>query len=169
MLIAGRKRSGKDTFAKCVERSFLDAGKSVAILSFADPLKDIMGITLGMTPSELETAKNDDAVYRGYLQRFGTEAMKKYFGDSVWVDLMLKRIKEYSYKDVILIPDFRFPIEALEGALTIKVARASQQVQTDLHASETALEDYVFDTIVTNDGTIEDLQVYTDKLIKDNL
>jgi len=167
VLIAGRKRSGKDTFAKCLKHSYAEAGQSVAILSFADPLKDIMSITLGMTHAQLDTAKNSNPTYRGYLQRFGTEAMKKYFGDAVWVDIMRKRIADHSSTDVILIPDFRFPIEALEGALTVKVTRSSQKPQTDPHASETALESYLFNKVISNDGTIEDLQDLSNNLIKD--
>ena len=63
-----------------------------------------------------------------------------------------------------IITDVRFPNEAQaikerEG-LIIRVVRNSVAAdKVNLHPSETALDDYKVDQIITNDGTLEELLV----------
>lgn len=160
--LSGRKRSGKDWTATAIKQQLESHGYSVEVMSFAEPLKDIASIILDMPLSELELAKNNnDAIYqtgsyykeylttfRSLLQRLGTEAMKKYFGKSVWYDLLINRI-EQSSADYILVPDYRFPEETIPGALTVRIYSTSVDL-TDNHISETALDDFVFDHVLDN-------------------
>ena len=160
--ISGRKRSGKDWTATAIKQQLELHGYSVEVMSFAEPLKDIASIILDMPLSDLEFAKNNnDAVYRTgsydneylttfrlLLQKLGTEAMKKHFGESVWYDLLINRI-EQSSADCILVPDYRFPEETIPGALTVRIHSTSVDL-TDNHISETALDDYIFDHVLDN-------------------
>ncbi len=160
--ISGRKRSGKDWTATAIKQQLELHGYSVEVMSFAEPLKDIASIILDMPLFDLELAKNNnDAVYRTgsydnehlttfrlLLQKLGTEAMKKHFGESVWYDLLINRI-EQSSADYILVPDYRFPEETIPGALTVRIYSTSVDL-TDNHISETALDDFVFDHVLDN-------------------
>ena len=160
--LSGRKRSGKDWTATAIKQQLESHGYSVEVLSFAEPLKDIASIILDMPLSDLESAKNNnDSIYqtgsyyneylttfRSMLQKLGTEAMKKYFGDFVWYDLLINRI-EQSSADYILVPDYRFPEETIPGALTVRIHSTSVDL-TDNHISETALDDFVFDHVLDN-------------------
>lgn len=160
--LAGRKRSGKDWTATAIKEQLEAHGYSVEVMSFAEPLKDIASIILDMPLFDLELAKNNnDLVYRAgsydneylttfrsLLQKLGTEAMKKYFGNTVWYDLLVNRI-EQSSADYILVPDYRFPEETIPGALTVRIYSTSVDL-TDNHISETALNDFVFDHVLDN-------------------
>ena len=160
--LSGRKRSGKDWTATAIKQQLELHGYSVEVMSFAEPLKDIASIILDMPLSDLEFAKNTDAyllestnsqpeyltTFRLLLQKLGTEAMKKHFGESVWYDLLIKRI-EQSSADYILVPDYRFPEETIPGALTVRIYSTSVDL-TDNHISETALDDFVFDHVLDN-------------------
>ena len=90
ILLAGRKRCGKDWTATAIKQQLESHGYSVEVMSFAEPLKDIASIILDMPLSELEFAKNTDAYllestnsqpeyltsFRSLLQKLGTEAMR---------------------------------------------------------------------------------------------
>ena len=160
--LSGRKRSGKDWTASAIKQQLESHGYSVEVMSFAEPLKDIASIILDMPLSDLEFAKNTDAyllestnsqpeyltTFRLLLQKLGTEAMKKHFGESVWYDLLINRI-EQSSADYILVPDYRFPEETIPRALTVRIYSTSVDL-TDNHISETALDDFVFDHVLDN-------------------
>ena len=169
IMIGHRKRSGKDTVAALLA----DMG-NVEIMRFADPMKRIVSTSLGCTLGELEQWKNDggcvtlpDGAWvdaRVLLQRFGTEAMKPEFGDSVWVGLLNARANA-SKADFVVVPDFRFPCELLPGAVTVYVDRPDLPDPDD-HISERALEGYAYDYVVLNDGTLEDLRLQVESLAR---
>ena len=156
--LSGRKRSGKDWTAAAIKQQLELHGYSVEVMSFAEPLKDIASIILDMPLSDLELAKNSGCsvyngteyltTFRSMLQKLGTEAMKKYFGKSVWYDLLINRI-EQSSADYILVPDYRFPEETIPGALTVRIYSTSVDL-TDNHISETALDNHIFDHVLDN-------------------
>jgi len=157
ILVAGRKRSGKDAFAKILQDEATLQGKTSEVMSFADPMKDIMRITLGITAEELDALKNNtDRPHRGYLQRFGNDAMKPYFGDKVWFNMLCKKI-DNSTADIVIVPDFRFAEERVPGAMAINMYRPSLGANTDTHSSENGLVGFEFDVTVRNDGTLANL------------
>lgn len=164
LLIAGQKRSGKDTLARFVKEELEHLGKSARVISFAQPMKEIIAVTLGISMEELDDLKNNsDNPHRGYLQRFGTEAMKPWFGKNVWADLAIKKIQE-AEEEIIIISDFRFPEEGekfptLFDTTTVKVIRKGLPTDlSDLHISERALEDFKFSGEIYNDGDLIDLK-----------
>lgn len=142
-------------------------------MAFADPIKQILAKTLGMTVNKLEEHKNkhtplltcetlepsgEEQIYpitdfRRIHQDFG-EATKSVFGSSIWVTLTLSNIMK-SKKDIIIITDLRFEIEyntlevcnhMLGKDLTTIQVQGVESV--DKHISEKPLNvpfDYVLD------------------------
>ena len=161
ILINGKKRAGKDFFASLLYAELVRTGASAAVLSFADPIKDIMSVTLNIARDELDEFKNSTApVYiqnkhvsdaRQILQNFGTEAMKKYFGEDVWVNL-LHASAEKTKAEFIIVPDFRFFSEHLPGSVTVRILNHDIYSASDLHRSENELNEFNFDYELDNTG-----------------
>jgi len=168
ILINGKKRSGKDFSAKLLKAKLEEKGYWVEIMSFADPIKEIISKTFNMSEELLDEFKNDKinlyaytkdadlqliANFREILQNFGNEAMKSVFGESVWVLHLLKRITPRV--DFVIVPDFRFHSEAqalAPGDKTLKIRNDDLEDDGDTHASETELKDFVFDFEIDNTG-----------------
>lgn len=161
ILVNGKKRSGKDFFAQTLKAEFEKLGKTAEVMSFAEPLKDIIAETFDITHKQLDDWKNlaepvgtirqkmsgvDYTVltdFRLILQKFGTEAMKRFFGEDVWVKLLAERAYK-STADFIIVPDFRFLSEDIPGAITVKIKNANFDNAGDLHRSETELDSFAF-------------------------
>jgi len=180
ILINGSKRSGKDLSADILKFNFESRGKRVEKMSFAEPMKQIISETFGITLDELEEYKNLPCRYpvsiydgeyckceckvtnfRTILQRFGTEAMKPVFGEYVWAGLGLAKAQE-SDADVVIFSDFRFDLEyALFGELyrdeliTIHIQGGEKG---DGHSSEQPL-DIEFDYEIDNTNKDQNLHV----------
>lgn len=151
--ISGKKRHGKDTVALMLSEAFPNS----KILSFAEPMKRILATVLNMSLEELDAKKNVDNEYRVYLQRLGNEAMKPIFGDDVWYKLMLDKIRTYPSDTIIIIPDWRFIVEAMPDSYKIRVTRPSIPVGHDIHASELELDTYegFTYTLINPEGAFE--------------
>jgi hypothetical protein len=169
ILIAGKKRSGKNYTAEMLQSMLLKKNISCETFSFAEPLKDIVAKTFLISQSELEDYKNNPNRYkimlkdnegsnsriltdfRQVLNDLGTPIMKSYFGDNIWVNLTENKIKK-SQSKVIIISDFRFPVEKLQmkdtKVSTIRVNREGLE-HSDL-VSENSLNDFVFDYEIDN-------------------
>lgn len=111
--------------------------------------------------------------FRRTLQRMGTEVGREILGDNVWVDATINRIaRERSLADNIVIPDTRFPNEASavhvrseSRNFVVRVTRPGVGPVTD-HPSETSLDNYDFDYVLPNDGTLGDLGFRVDELME---
>ena len=194
VLISGYKRSGKDFVANLLAEQLRSCYKTVEILSFATPLKQVVASTFDITLKQLEDYKNaeDDILchidnakihhnlhtisMRKILQRFGTEAARPVFGNNVWSNLMNEKIKT-SAKDVIIIPDYRFDEEfksiAANGVnpLVLRVDNKNY-VPKDEHASEvlpTEGSTYIVDNTDKDDGIVDQIQAYTYYLLDEHL
>ena len=162
-MIAGLKRSGKDTFGDLLNNHLTDADVNVLKIGFADAMKTIISVTLGITEQQLDERKNDTSFpHRGYLQRFGSDAMKPIFGEYVWSNIVNDRIRQED-PDVVIITDFRFPVECdnmIISPNTVRVDRASVTPDPGfIHISEKALDGFKFHDTIKNDGSLEDLNV----------
>lgn len=186
ILVNGKKRSGKDYFANQLQEELDNQGYSSEIMSFADPLKLIVADTFGITTEELDNYKNKSTpvgvIHYGYetdscskitdfrliLQRFGTEAMKPWFGEDVWVTLLLERARDLDV-DFVIVPDFRFSIEDIDGSITVKIRNDDvEKNSTDDHASENELNDFVFDYTIDNSGykdLTDDVQSFITQIV----
>lgn len=124
--------------------------------------------------------------YREMLQRVGTEAMRNNIHEDVWINALFSEYKPDGYRDKggtsleakfvkgkieeikgnieyiypnWIITDMRFPnemraVERKDG-ITIRLQRGIET--NEGHPSETALDLFQFDYVVTNNGTIEEL------------
>lgn len=128
------------------------------------------------------------------LQLLGTECGRKIIHPNVWVNATMADYigKDYStctcgydnpncnHEDITeypnwIITDTRFPNEAdavkSRGGINIRLKRIETDLRTiNQHESETALDDYSFDYVIDNNGTIEDLIIKVKEiLIKENI
>lgn len=166
VLIHGKKRAGKDYFAKILGSHLEVEGKTVKIMAFADPIKEILATSLSISVEELNRMKNEksdiveiDDNYdqwvltdtRRLIQNFGTEAMHTHFGKDVWVN-MLKRNAQMSKVDYVLVPDFRFLHENISST-TIRIQNDEiDNACDDNHTSENELKDFEFKYTIDNTG-----------------
>ena len=105
---------------------------------------------------------------RQLLQYFGTEIMQKYFGKRVWINSTMQNRSEYT-----IISDLRFieeynTVKEKKG-IVIYVNRPNYEFGQ--HASEREmkelLENYKYDFIINNNGSIEDLFNQVKELINE--
>lgn len=167
--ISGKATAGKDTVAYYYSKYCKDR---CTILHFADSLKDCcqgLLIPFGTYDMSLQETKKliipwmgKDYTVRNLLQDIGN-AFRDGITPDFWVNIMIGKIAAINKNgsiDTILIPDVRYPnefrmIKDLGGEVW-RVERPNIEVMN--HISETALDDYTFDKVIENNGTITDLQ-----------
>jgi len=89
------------------------------------------------------------------------------FGEDVWTKLTIEKC---TCDDVLyIIDDFRFPIEHLDGATTVRIHRAvlPDNLMNTQHISEIALDDFEFDITIANNGSFKELEAKAEKLLED--
>ena len=130
--------------------------------SFANKLKQCLSNILNVSISKFEDNefKKSEVEWLGItvrelLQKFGT-AIRNEVSDDFWVKACLNNLEE---GDDYLITDVRFKSEAkgikdLEGII-VRVNREGAGAGN--HISEIDLDDYSFDYVINNDGSMEDL------------
>jgi hypothetical protein len=179
--IGGYKRSGKDTISKMIANHYESNGKLVDIFHYADPLKQIAASIFNISLEALDEFKNnktnlwrfdnyDNAYlitdFREVLMKIGNEAIKPIFGNDVWQRIMFEKI-EKSEADIIIIPDFRFKVEHIPNAVTIRINNSDIVNDTD-HPSETELLDFDFNMSIDNTSytqTQEEVSYYCEQMI----
>lgn len=101
---------------------------------------------------------------RKFLQWLGTDIFRNKVDKDFWIGAMRRQILHERGADLV-ITDVRFPNEAelleQEGYL-VRVTRGI--ALTDLHKSETALQNYDFPYIITNNDTFSSLYNQVDEL-----
>ena len=130
--------------------------------SFANKLKQCLSNILNVSISKFEDNefKKSEVEWLGMtvrelLQKFGT-AIRNEVSDDFWVKACLNNLEK---DDDCLITDVRFKSEAkgikdLEGII-VRVNREGAGAGN--HISEIDLDDYSFDYVINNDGSMEDL------------
>ena len=160
--LSGYARSGKDTVAELLVLNY-----GFKRMAFADGIRDAL-IALnpilhdGHRLNEVvqmygwDVAKAKDEVRR-LLQVMGTEVGRKLIHEDVWVWRLFNQIDT---DERIVIPDVRFPNEARmikeRGGEVWRINRHNHSAVND-HISERAMDNYMFDRVVYNDGTLDDL------------
>lgn len=162
ILISAKMQNGKDTFAELLKEELEVCNKKVLIAHYADLLKYICKTFFGWDG-------NKDGKGRSLLQYVGTDKIRNY-DDSYWVNFIIEFLKMfYDEWDYVIIPDTRFPNEVermkevfKNNTYTIRVTRPnfdSGATQEQLnHASETSLDDYDFETHISNCGSLDALR-----------
>ena len=102
-------------------------------------------------------AKRDFPDVRRLMQRFGTEAGRDLHGADVWVDALFRTVTP---GERVVIADVRFPNEYKairdRGGLIVRIVRPGIEAVND-HVSEHAIDGFVPDAIINNDGTVAEL------------
>lgn len=93
------------------------------------------------------------------MQLIGTECVRTIIHPNAWVNALFA---DYNSDKKWVITDTRFPNEANRikelGGVMVRIERPENcGMVVSNHESETALDNYDFDIVITNDGTIEDL------------
>lgn len=160
--LSGYARSGKDTVAELLCLNY-----GYKRVSFADPMRqalyvlspkldNIVRLSEYVDDYGWDVAKQNQEVRR-LLQVFGTEVGRKMFGLDFWINIALK---DLSGDTQVVISDVRFPNEAdaiakLGGSMW-RINRKNHSAVNG-HASEHAMDNYMFNHVIYNDGTLDDL------------
>lgn len=171
--LSGYARSGKDEAAKVLIEEF--GFKRVA---FADKLREVLyalnpvcgfqGNAFNMVLMPMYVQEVIDRYgWDGYketeygteirrlLQRLGTEAGRQTLWDSIWIDAALTGHPDDAR---LVITDTRFPNEAeaiIERGGSIWRIRRSGVGPANAHPSETSLDNWPFDCVLSNGSTLE--------------
>lgn len=178
--LIGRKRSGKDTFAAPLVEHY-----GYAKVAFADPLKaaalaadpilsaetfqdehwdhhtEVYRLSAAVELYGWEYTKDHFPEARRFLQALGTDAIRA-LDDDFWLRQGQAAIAaNVRAQTPTVVTDCRFPNEAdairQRGGVIVRIIRPGQDT-TDLHPSETALDDYRADYTIHNSTTAETLQ-----------
>lgn len=166
VLISGKSASGKDQFAKYLYNYLDNKDYRVLIIHFADAVKFFAKEYFNWNGEK-------DEAGRTLLQKLGTDIVRKAY-PTFWGEIVAKFISatEDSW-DFVLIPDWRFinegnivkkfnkqtytvRINRLNENGTYKLNPAFTKAQNE-HISEIELDNYDFDYMVDNSGTLTDL------------
>jgi hypothetical protein len=105
------------------------------------------------------------------LQTLGTDWGRRLYPD-VWVDYLFAHLTP-SETPLLCISDVRFPNEVRavlrNGGRVAKVTRPTGELPASGHASETSLDgfgDGLFDTVLRNEGSKDDLYVLVDEMLR---
>ena len=163
--LSGYARSGKDTVA-----GMLIGLHRYENVAFADTIRDLLFamdplIMHGDTPFRLqdiveskgwETAKTEYPEVRRLLQDLGVGG-RDLLDDNVWINAALK---DFNKEDRIVVTDVRFKNEAARiknmGGQIWRVNRINIGPAND-HISETDLDDWAFDGVITNNSDMPNL------------
>lgn len=162
--ISGKKWAGKDTLCTHILEALPERGVRRA---FADRLKEEVSIFLyptlkekGHTLKQIREMLDDPKTkeqFRLLMQWYGTEYRRNLFGEDYWLRMVDKWIEENQLPDntILIIPDTRFLSEIewikSKGGKIVLIERPCLK-NTDTHSSETELDHYKFDSVITNNN-----------------
>lgn len=165
ILISGKARSGKDTFAMYFSAEAKLHGKRVLTIKYGDILKFIC-------KEYFDWDGIKDEKGRTLLQQIGTNLCRENNPD-IWVNCVIEIIKGLqSNYEYVLIPDARFPNEIRKwwqtdfDSITVRIERMNKDdteydnglsEEQKQHPSETELDDWIFNYHVYN-KYVTDLQ-----------
>ena len=183
--LTGIARSGKDTTADYLVQKY-----GYVRLAYADIMKSILCSTFNITPQELEAYKNDSnstiavvdinqsadfvkydilkVTFRNILENFG-QSMKALFGEKVWSNLIIQKIKELNH-DKVVVSDVRFHVEIdglRENFNAVTLLRITNGIQpASEHASEVQHLEFTDYTLIDNTKDLEWLYKQIDKIVQ---
>lgn len=159
--LAGKARQGKDTIAHYLCKRY-----GMTQLAFADPIRDMIELGLGVTARysverKEETIPYIGASYRQLAQTLGTEWGRSIHQD-LWINVMaVKLVALADEHDAIVITDVRFENEAewvrKIGSLWHVRRKDAPEIPLSNHSSENGIEPREGDYTLHNNGSLEDL------------
>jgi len=170
--ISGKKGSGKSTIGEIFRNN------GYILDSFANSVKDICTILFNYDRNKLEGITEEDRKWRENTNNkynitpreamilVGTEFGRKMINENIWIDTLFNRYDKNDNKKLV-ITDLRFPNEYEEikkrGGIIIRINRYNNK---NLHyETECLLDEYKFDYIIDNNGTIDELKDKINKIL----
>lgn len=162
--ITGKARSGKDTIKDIILDNFAAWG-----YSFAEPMYSMTRV-LGVNSRDFSdafkekpiskfAARGIDVSPRKLLQTLGTEWGRQLISPDIWISFAAEQFEDHG--SGMVISDVRFENEAdfvrNNGGTLIHVRRSSLP-DTRSHVSESGVEFKDGDIVISNDGTLADLE-----------
>lgn len=176
--VSGWKRHGKDVVGvSLVTQGFLVAKFATPVYEGLYAMNPLCLQIVGAGVPDWDTATpvqevvdefgwewaKDHTTVRDLLQKYGTEAGRNIHGQDCWVKAAWANLEVAvgNNRDIVFT-DVRFKNEAHSitdrGGEIWRVIRPGAPVPgPDAHISETELDDWPFDVVLANDGTITDL------------
>jgi hypothetical protein len=105
------------------------------------------------------------------LQLLGTECGRDIIHPNIWINALFSKYKHRPMLEYPswIITDVRFinEVEAIKerGGIIIRVNNPNVE-STDIHISETELDNYPFDYIIENGSTLNDLRIKVQELVR---
>lgn len=168
--LTGLMNAGKSTVA-----DYLVTQHGFVHLKFAHGLKSMLR-ALGLTGDEIEGVRKElpcDKLNgrspRYAMQTLGTEWGRVCMGQDFWVNLLVQKVQRFFVHEHVVIDDCRFPNEARAvqqdlGGKVWRIVRGAGVVAS-MHASEVDQIGVAADTVVLNNGTIDELLNKVDLLL----
>jgi hypothetical protein len=167
--ISAKAQHGKDTSALILKDIYESRGQKVLITHFADLLKYICKAFFNWDG-------NKDEKGRTLLQYIGTDVIGAQ-KPAYWAEFIASILKFFEHEwDYVIIPDCRYLIEfaTLEDKFETYLLRVERpnfdngltEAQKN-HPSEVDMDNYNFDAIVYNKGSLEDLKTELLNFIND--
>lgn len=158
--IHGKAQSGKDTLGDLIYRKAEETGKKVVLLSFAEPVKQLLMSMYGLTYEDLYTEEGKrsyppqlgGASVRDMLISLG-QGLRALLGYGVWVQTLLSKAQAQEQDTICVVTDIRDALEysalEAEGAITIKLLREIPSSASGKRMEYT-LSDRCFDHVMDN-------------------
>lgn len=174
LTLSGKAESGKDKTAELIKDELESMGYQVLVCHFADLLKYICTQYFGW-----DGKKDEEG--RTLLQVVGTDTIRNKDND-FWVNFIKSILQFFPEEwDFVIIPDCRFPNEITSfkedgyNCIATRIVRPNYEnhltEEQRKHPSETALDDFKFDSEIINPGTNEGLEIevkgYINQLFED--
>lgn len=168
--ISGKFRSGKDTVANMIMRFVQPRSGAWKVCRFADRLKAVVATLTGTHVEVNHTDEGKQSVAPGFthtlgeLQQIVGTVLRVHVDPQLWVNTAMESAKSTTAD--IVFTDVRFPneVEAIYamGGVVIRVegdptGLRETDARDKTHISETALDDYPFEYVIRNDGTLAEL------------
>lgn len=155
--ISAKARHGKDTAAELIKEYLESQGQKVLITHFADLLKYLC-------KQLFDWDGNKDEKGRTLLQYIGTDVVGAK-NPAYWAEFIVGILKMFETEwDYVLIPDCRYPVEVTtmkESFDTILLRVERPDFDNGLteaqkkHPSEVDMDNYNFDVVLLNNGSLE--------------
>lgn len=159
--ISGYSTVGKDETAKIIQKL-----TGYEIKRWSGKLKEVASVLLGVPAERFEDQSFKASqlgeewghmTVREFLQRIGTNAIREQLHPNAWVNAIMS---EYTTRSNWVFADTRFKNEAQaikeRGGIIIRINRKGVGPIND-HPSEIELDDWEFDHIIENNGSIDEL------------
>jgi hypothetical protein len=163
----GAPGAGKSTVA-----NYLIKTHGYTLHKIATPLKNMLRC-LGLTEDHIEGHLKEEPceLLGGKSPRWAMQTLGKDWRDMIHPDLWLMAWLNTKPEGNLIVDDLRFPNEVpffrAQGAKIIRIHRPSHTLRDTGHEAEK--QDIPYNSIVTNNGSINELEILIEKVMRHDL